>query len=101
ANAGTLTGSIGVIFQFANLEGVMRWAGIQMNTITAGGSKDIGSPFREMTDADRALLETLLVDVHDQFIGDVARGRGLTEDEVRPYADGRIFTGRQAQTYKL
>lgn len=101
ANPGTLTGSIGVIFQFANLEGVMNWAGIQMNTITAGGSKDIGSPFREMTQEDRALLETLLLDVHEQFIGDVAKGRGLTADEVRPYADGRIFTGRQAQEFKL
>src|SRR5690606_30750190 len=101
ANAGTLTGSLGVIFQFANLEGVMNWAGIRMNTITAGGSKDIGSPFREMTAEDRALLETLLLDVHEQFIGDVARGRGLTVEEVRPYADGRIFTGRQAQEFKL
>lgn len=101
ANAGTLTGSIGVIFQFANLEGVMNWAGIKMNTITAGGSKDIGSPFRELTDEDRALLETLLADVHDQFIGDVAKGRGMEPDQVRPYADGRIFTGRQALEYKL
>src|SRR5260370_6145795 len=68
ANPGTLTGSIGVIFQFPNIQGVLKWAGVQMQTITAGKAKDSGSPFREMTPDERAYFQSLLADVHQQFI---------------------------------
>src|SRR6476659_4684975 len=77
ANPGTLTGSIGVIMK-------------------AGKFKDIGSPLREMTDEERRFLEGLLANVHEQFIVAVAKGRKLPEDQVRPLADGRIYSGQQA-----
>lgn len=101
ANPGTLTGSIGVIFQLPNVEGLMRWAGVQMVTLTAGEMKDSGSPFRAMNNAERELLTGMLADVHDQFIEAVAKGRGLEVEQVKPYADGRVFSGRQAKEWKL
>ena len=101
ANAGTLTGSIGVIFQLPNVEGVMKWAGVQMNVITAGARKDSGSPFREMRPYERAYFEGLLADVHEQFIEAVAAGRKLDKEVVRPLADGRVYSGRQAKELKL
>lgn len=101
ANPGTLTGSIGVIMQQANVEGLLRWAGVSMNTITAGKRKDSGSPFRPMTPEERQYLEGMLADVHEQFIAAVANGRGLEVEEVRPNADGRVFTGKQAKDMKL
>jgi protease-4 len=101
ANPGTLTGSIGVIFQLPNLQGLMKWAGVEMNTVTAGKMKDVGSMFRTMTDDERQYLTRMLADVHEQFISAVAQGRGLKVEEVRPYADGRVFTGRQAKEWKL
>lgn len=101
ANPGTLTGSIGVIMQSPDVTGVLRWAGVSMNTITAGKMKDSGSPFRPMTDEERAYFESVLADVHGQFIDAVAEGRKLSADEVKPWADGRIFSGRQAKQAKL
>ncbi|MFL5320632.1 MAG: S49 family peptidase, partial [Myxococcaceae bacterium] len=81
--------------------GVLKWAGVQMNVITAGKMKDAGSPFREMTDDERAYFQGVLKDVHEQFIGDVAEGRGMKADDLRPLADGRVFSGRQAKELKL
>jgi protease-4 len=101
ANPGTLTGSIGVIFQLPNVRGLMKWAGVEMNVITAGKMKDSGSPYREMTVEERSYFEGVLRDVHEQFIQAVADGRKLKAEEVRPSADGRVFTGKQAQELKL
>jgi protease-4 len=96
ANPGTLTGSIGVIMYMANFEKLMDKLGIAEVTIKAGKNKDIGSPFRPMTDEERALLEGVMEDIHSQFIQAVAEGRGKSVDEITPLADGRIFTGEQA-----
>lgn len=101
ANPGTLTGSIGVIMQVPDLTGVLDWAGVHMNTITAGKLKDSGSPFRAMTAEERGYFQGVLDDVHEQFIHAVAKGRNLSVDEVRPHADGRVFSGRQAKEWKL
>jgi protease IV len=101
ANPGTLTGSIGVIMQTPDVSGLMKWANVSMNTITAGKMKDSGSPFRPITDEERAYFESVLGDVHSQFIEAVAEGRKLTVDEVKPWADGRVFSGRQAKNAKL
>jgi protease-4 len=101
ANPGTLTGSIGVIMQVPNVAGVLKWAGVEMNTITAGKLKDSGSPYREMTAEERAYFQSVLSDVHEQFITSVAKGRQLDDKAVRPYADGRVFSGRQAREWKL
>ncbi|HSP19670.1 MAG TPA: signal peptide peptidase SppA [Myxococcaceae bacterium] len=101
ANPGTLTGSIGVISEFPNVTGLLKWAGVDMRTITAGKLKDAGSPFREMTADERSYLQSMLDDVHGQFIAAVAESRKLPEDEVRRVADGRVFTGRKAKELKL
>ncbi len=97
ANPGTLTGSIGVIMESANVRGLMDKIGVESVVIKSGRNKDIGSPFREMQPEERALLQHVLDDVHAQFITAVADGRKLSESQVRELADGRIFTGRQAQ----
>lgn len=101
ANPGTLTGSIGVISEFPNVSGLLKWAGVTMQTITAGKMKDSGSPFREMSADERAYFQGMLEDVHEQFISAVASGRSVPEAEVRKVADGRVFTGRKAKELKL
>lgn len=101
ANPGTLTGSIGVIMELANVRGLMEKVGVQSVVIKSGRHKDLASPFRAMSAEDRALLQGVLDDVHDQFIQAVAAGRAMKVDQVRDLADGRIFTGRQARTARL
>jgi len=101
ANPGTLTGSIGVKMEFANLEKLLEKIGVRGMVIKAGEYKDMGSPFREMTDHEKMLLQWVIDDVHSQFIEAVAKGRNLPEADVKAIADGRIFTGRQALHLKL
>ena len=101
ANPGTLTGSIGVIMELANVEGLMKKIGVESVVIKSGDHKDLGSPFRAMNGEDRHILQNVMDDVHSQFIEAVAAGRSLDIKEVRVLADGRIFTGRQAKTAKL
>lgn len=101
ANPGTLTGSIGVIMELANLEGLLKKIGVESVVVKAGRNKDLGSPFRQMRDEERKLLQAVMDDVHDQFINAVAEGRALKPSDVVPFADGRIFTGRQAKDIKL
>jgi len=101
ANPGTLTGSIGVIMELANVEGLLRKIGVDSLVIKSGRHKDIGSPFRKMKPEEREILQHLLDDIHNQFIEAVASGRGLPEDKIRELADGRIFTGREAKEIGL
>ncbi|MEK6683362.1 MAG: signal peptide peptidase SppA [Nitrospirota bacterium] len=101
ANPGTLTGSIGVIMELANMEGLFKKIGVESVVIKSGRNKDVGSPFRKMLPEERAILQQLMDDVHTQFIQAVADGRGLTEDRVRGLADGSVFTGRQAKELGL
>lgn len=75
ANPGTLTGSIGVIFNAMNFTDLMKKVGVQSNVIKSGKFKDIGSGFRPMTEADKALLQGLITDAYDQFVGDIIKGR--------------------------
>ena len=101
ANPGTLTGSIGVIMELVNVEGLLQKIGVEGVTIKSGKNKDVGSPFRKMKDEERALMQHVLDDVHAQFIEAVAEGRALDIEKVRTFADGRIFTGRQAKEIGL
>lgn len=95
ANPGTLTGSIGVIFEFANTEELFRKIGIRFQVVKSGKFKDIGSPTREMTEEERLLLQELIDDAYNQFVDAVSEGRELPREEVLRIADGRVFTGRQ------
>jgi protease IV len=101
ANPGTLTGSIGVIMELANVEGLMKKIGVESVVVKSGAHKDLGSPFRAMNLEDRTILQNVMDDVHSQFIEAVAAGRSLDVKTVRALADGRIFTGRQAKAAKL
>jgi protease-4 len=101
ANAGTITGSIGVIMEFANLEKLYEWAKIKRYSIKTGKFKDAGADYRDMTTEERAQLQTMVDDVLMQFKTAVAEGRGLKMEELTPLADGRIFSGQQAQVVKL
>jgi len=101
AEPGTLTGSIGVISMFPNVKGLFERFDVKMNTVTAGKLKDAGSPFRDFTTEDRAYWQQLADRIHNQFIEAVADGRDLPVDEVRKFADGRVFTGEQAQELGL
>ena len=97
ANPGTLTGSIGVIMQLANVEGLLKKVGVEYVVVKAGAYKDIGSFARAMRPAERQVLQALLDDVYGQFVSAVAERRGLPEKAVLAFADGRIYSGRQAQ----
>jgi protease-4 len=101
ANPGTLTGSIGVIMEMANIEGLLKKIGVEGVVVKSGRYKDVGSPLRKMSDEEQALLQSVMDDVHKQFIEAVAAGRSLEVADVKALADGRIFTGRQAKEAKL
>ena len=101
ANPGTLTGSIGVIMETANVEGLLQKIGVEGVVIKSGKYKDVGSPLRKMSEEERGLLQSVMDDVHKQFIEAVAEGRELELDAAQALADGRIFTGRQAKDAKL
>ena len=101
ANPGTLTGSIGVIMQLANVEQLMKKVGVDYVVVKAGQFKDIGNFSRAMTPEERRVMQTLLDDVHGQFIGAVANGRKLAREEVVRFADGRVFSGVQAKELKM
>lgn len=93
ANPGTIVGSIGVIMEFLQLQDLLQKAGVGFEVLKSGEFKDVGSPHREMTPRERALMMELIHDIQDQFVNAVARGRGLPADKVREIADGRVFSG--------
>lgn len=101
ANPGTLTGSIGVIMDFSNMEGLLEKLGLKGYVIKSGKFKDIGSPVREMTDEERDLLQKVIDNVHSQFVAAVAEGRGMKREDVAKIADGRILSGEQALGFGL
>ncbi|MEA3286937.1 MAG: signal peptide peptidase SppA [Candidatus Marinimicrobia bacterium] len=96
ANAGTLTGSIGVIMQFPVYSDLMEKIGIGMRVVKSQEFKDAGSPFREMTAREQAYYQELIDDVYDQFTEVVSRERGIDEINMQSLANGKVFTGRQA-----
>lgn len=101
AHPDTLTGSIGVISQFVNVEELMEKVGVEAVVITTGPRKDIGSPFRDMTEEERELWRGILDQVYEDFVSVVADSRGLSREAVRELADGSIYTGQQAKNMGL
>jgi protease IV len=98
---GTLTGSIGVIMNFTNLEKLYQWAKIGTSTIKSGKFKDIGSTTRPMTEGEREILETTIQDIYGQFRVAVKINRKIDDKVLDEVADGRIFSGHQALEYGL
>ena len=101
ANAGTITGSIGVILRGNNVSKLLDKIGIRFETVKSGLYKDILSPDRSLTDDERKLLQSLIDSSYEQFVKAVSEGRNLSEEEVRNFADGRVFTGSQAKDLGL
>jgi protease-4 len=103
SNPGSITGSIGVILQWMEIKDLLTWAKMKPETIMSGAMKDTGSPYRDLTDAERAYLQRITSQLHTQFIHAVAVGRKgkISEAAVARIADGRIFTGEEALALKL
>jgi len=101
ANAGTLTGSIGVILSGFNVKELFNKVGIEAQTIKTGPFKDIFSPYKQISDPERELLQELLQSTYQEFVSDVADGRKMDLEVVKKLADGRIYTGSQAKANGL
>ena len=101
ANPGTLTGSIGVIMEFVQVEELLKKVGIGMEVLKTGEFKDTGSPFRKMSERERELIGSLLLDIRKQFVEAVARGRKLQVEKVEEIADGRILSGARSKELGL
>jgi protease-4 len=103
SNSGSITGSIGVILQWFDMKDLVHWAKLKPETITSGAMKDAGSPYRELTEAERQYFQAIVSQLHTQFVRDVAEGRKakMKKEDVWRVADGRIFTGEQALELKL
>jgi protease-4 len=101
ASPGTITGSIVVISEFPHVQELLSLARIEVDTIKSGPLKDAGSPLRPMTTVERSFYQKFVDGVFEQFLTDVATARKLDKEKLRPLADGRIFTGKEAQELKL
>jgi protease-4 len=101
ANAGTMTGSIGVIMNFMNLSQLYEWAKLKRYVIKSGKFKDLGSDLRDMNPEERQILQDMIDNVHMQFMTAVSKGRRLPLNKVREAATGQIFSGEQAFQLKL
>ncbi len=101
ASPGTITGSIGAIMALPYLGPLADKVGVKEEIVKSGPYKDIGHPTRPLAADDRALLQGMVDDVREQFVAAVARGRGMDADRVRALADGRIFSGAQAEASGL
>jgi protease-4 len=101
ANPATITGSIGVKMELSNVQELMQKIGISHQSLVSGDFKDAGSPFKPMTDEERDYLKGVVMDLHRQFVHDVAEGRKMDLESVLEVADGRIFTGKKAERLGL
>ena len=101
ANPGTITGSIGVIIQHVNVSKVLDKLGIKVENIKSGKNKDILFPNNSLTQQQKKLIMETIQDVYNQFLEDIVKYRPISMETLKKYADGRIFTGRQAKKIKL
>lgn len=101
ANPGTLTGSIGVIMEYANIMEIAKKIGISPIVIKSGEFKDMGSPLRELKDSEKKIFQDLVDELHFQFVTDTATARGMSIQTMAALADGRVYTGQKALELKL
>jgi protease-4 len=101
ASPGTITGSIGVIMEFVQLEDLLKKLGIGMEVLKSGEFKDIGSPHRPMSEREKELIRNLLLEIQRQFVEAVAQGRNIPVESVQEIADGRILSGAQSKELGL
>ncbi|CAN5838883.1 signal peptide peptidase SppA [soil metagenome] len=98
---GSITGSIGVIMEIPDASELLGKVGLRMQTVMSAEHKDVGSPFRPLGEGDREILESLVLDVYNQFVDEVSEQRSMGRAEVLRLADGRILSGRQALESRL
>ena len=96
ANPGTMTGSIGVIVKFPNLEGLFEKIGYKSEVVKSGPLKDIGASNRPLSEDERTIMQDLIDNVYNQFVRDIAAERSMPEETIFGLADGRVYTGEQA-----
>ncbi|TCJ19687.1 signal peptide peptidase SppA [Rubrobacter taiwanensis] len=101
ANPTTLTGSIGVIFRSVNYAEAADRLGIEEVVVQSGEFKNMASPFDELTPEEREILQSFIDEAYDRFVGVIVEGRDLPEERVRELADGRIYSGQQAEQLGL
>ncbi|MBI4240800.1 MAG: signal peptide peptidase SppA [Candidatus Rokubacteria bacterium] len=101
AHPTTVTGSIGVMMLTVNAEGLLQKVGVAPLTIKSGAKKDMGSPFRGLSEEERTIFQAVIDDLHRRFLSLVVKERRLSEDKVRELADGRIFTAERAKALGL
>ena len=101
ANRGTATGSIGVLMQFTNAEGLSKKLGLDFFNLKAGRYKDVGSPFRSMSPEDKAYLQGFLDNIYQQFLSDVAHNRKIPLAKLKTLAEGKIYSGEEAKEIGL
>ena len=101
ANPGTITGSIGVIMEYANIMEIAKKIGISPVIIKSGEFKDVGSPLRQLKDNEKKLLQDLVDELHQQFVEDAAHGRNMAVADMSKLSDGRVYTGQRALSLKL
>ncbi len=101
ASPGTLTGSIGVMIQIPNVRKLLEKIGVEATVIKSGPYKDTGSILRPLTEKEKALLYETIKDVYEQFVTAIAEERHLKREEIKKFADGRVFTGRRAKELGL
>jgi len=96
ANPTTVTGSIGVVMITVNAQGLMEKIGVAPLAIKSGPMKDAGSPFRSLTEPERAIFQGIIDEMYGRFVGLIVQSRKIPEDRVRALADGRVYTAEQA-----
>ncbi|MCX7013661.1 MAG: signal peptide peptidase SppA [Candidatus Sumerlaeota bacterium] len=97
AHPTTVTGSIGVLAQLPKLQGLAQKIGVDMRTIKSGPEKDMGSIWRDFAPGEQKLFQDLIDTMYERFLDVVAQGRPrLTRDQIRPLADGRVYTAQEA-----
>ena len=101
ANPGSITGSIGVIMEYPVIDELLEKIGIEYKTVKSSSFKDSGSPFRDMTDEERIYFQELIDDLYNQFVEAVSVGREIPIEEVKDIANGKIYSGKQAQKIGL
>ena len=101
AHPTAVTGSIGVVMLTLNAEGLLQKVGIAPLAIKSGAKKDMGSPFRGLSDEERQIFQGVIDDLYGRFVSLIAKERRMPEDKVRAFADGRIYTARQAKELGL
>lgn len=102
ANRNCWTGSIGVTMgTLFDISGLLEKYGIKSETITSGANKSMGSMTEPMTEQQRQIMQSMIDEAYEQFVGIVAEGRDLSVDYVKSISDGRIYTAKQAKDIRL